>query len=62
LPKNKNKKSTTELRKDKIKTVLKMPILEHRTDLYQINNKPVSDNDFRRKLLDIIDGKYSMTL
>ena len=62
LPKGKNKKSTTELRKDTIKKILKMPILEHRTDLYQINNKPVSDNDFRRKLLDIIDGKYSMTL
>ena len=62
LPKGKNKKSTTELRKDKVKKILKMPILEHKTDLYQINNKPVTDNDFRRKLLDIIDGKYSMTL
>jgi hypothetical protein len=39
-----------------------MPILEHKPDVYQIGNETFSDNEFRRQLLDIIDGKYSMTL
>lgn len=56
------KKTKTELRKDKIKKILQMPILEHKSDIYQINNQAISDNEFRRQLLDIIDGKYSMTL
>ena len=33
-----------------------------RTDTYMINEKEISDSIFRRQLLDIIDGKYSMTM
>jgi len=62
LPKWTTEKTKTELRKDKVKKVLQMPILEHKPDVYQINNQAISDNEFRRQLLDIIDGKYSMTL
>jgi hypothetical protein len=32
-----------------------------KSDLYSINNKEISDSAFRRQLLDILDGKYSMT-
>ncbi len=57
-----NKKTTTDLRKDKVKKILQMPILEHKPDVYQIGKETFSDNEFRRQLLDIIDGKYSMIL
>jgi len=62
LPKWTTEKTKTEQRKDKVKKILQMPILEHKDDVYQIGKETISDNDFRRQLLDIIDGKYSMTL
>ena len=62
LPRWTTQKTKTEQRKDKVKRILQIPVLEHKDDIYQIGRETISDNDFRRQLLDIIDGKYSMTL
>ena len=49
-------------RKMTLKKALQIPVYEHKNDTYWINNNIVPDSEFRRQLLDIIDGKYSMNL
>ncbi len=57
IPKNRFQKQ-----KDRIQKVFFQRFEQHHVGTYQIWDEILTDEWFRRRLLDILDGKYSMTL